>query len=136
MKNASSAHPPNRLKLDSQTHVITLRVSLMSCLLILTLRTFALPPEVESKIDNIFAPWNQPNAPGCVVGVFKQGQTVYVRGFGVANLENNAAITPDTAFDIASISKQFTATANGTGQIVIQFTATKDNCAIAGIEVQ
>src|SRR3989442_621923 len=111
MKSASSTHTPNSTRLDSQNQVIALRAPLVLCLLVFTLRAVALPPEVESKLDHIFAPWNQPNAPGCVVGVFKQGQTVYVRGFGVANLENNAAITPDTAFDIASISKQFTATA-------------------------
>ena len=33
-------------------------------------------------------------------------------------------------------SRQFTVAANATGQFVIQFTATKDNCAIGGIEIQ
>jgi hypothetical protein len=48
-----------------------------------------------------------------------------------------------TNFDIfAKVGKmkadveQFTQTANAQGQFIIQFTATKDNCAIAGIEIQ
>jgi CubicO group peptidase (beta-lactamase class C family) len=111
MKSASPAHPLKGTRLDSQNQVSALRASLALCLLLFPLRTVALPPEVESKIDKIFAPWNQSNTPGCAVGVFKQDQTIYAKGFGVANLENNTAITPETAFDIASISKQFTATA-------------------------
>src|SRR2546426_289604 len=99
MKSASPAHSLKGTRLDSQNPTLVLRASLVLCLLVFALRAVVLQPEVESKIDNIFAPWNQPNAPGCVVGVFKQGQIVYARGFGVANLENNAAITPGTVFD-------------------------------------
>src|SRR6266566_724010 len=111
MERAFPAHTPKSTRLDSQTQVISLRASLALCLLVSTLGAAVLPPEVESNLDHIFASWNQPHAPGCAVGVFRHGQTVYARGFGVANLESNAAITPDTPFDIASISKQFTATA-------------------------
>src|SRR6266496_3577833 len=107
----SSSTPPVEARLDSQTQVIALRASLALCLLVSASGTAVLPPEVESNLDHIFATWNQPHAPGCAVGVFRHGQTVYARGFGVADLENNAAITPDTPFDIGSISKQFTATA-------------------------
>src|SRR5438876_9836038 len=32
--------------------------------------------------------------------------TIYARGFGVANLDHNVPVTPETAFDIGSISKQ------------------------------
>ena len=88
-----------------------LRCALMICLLVLAPASFALPPEVESNIDKLFTPWNQPNTPGCAVGIFKRGEIVYAKGFGIANLENNAPIAPDTKFDIASISKQFTAAA-------------------------
>ena len=111
MERAFPAHTPKSPRLDSQTQVIALRASLALCLLVSASGTAVLPPEVESNLDHIFAPWNQPHAPGCAVGVFRHGQTVYARGFGVADLENNAAITPDTPFDIGSISKQFTATA-------------------------
>jgi len=112
MERAFPAHTPKSTRLDSQTQVNALRASLALCLLVSALGAAVLPPEVESNLDHIFAPWNQPHAPGCAVGVFRHGQTVYARGFGVADLENNAAISPDTPFDIGSISKQFTATAS------------------------
>src|SRR5260370_9788784 len=34
---------------------------------------------------------------------------VYSKGYGVANLEENVPITPQSVFDIGSTSKQFTA---------------------------
>jgi len=41
--------------------------------------------------------------------VLSQGKVVYSRGYGLANLEQRTPITPDTRFDIASVTKQFTA---------------------------
>ncbi|MBQ4800737.1 beta-lactamase family protein [Pseudoalteromonas sp. MMG006] len=69
-----------------------------------------LKKSTESKIDAIFAPMNNGSQPGCAVGVFDKGGVVYAKGFGLANLEFEVPITPDTIFDIASTSKQFTAT--------------------------
>ena len=111
MRSASPTQSGKGTRLGSSNQVIALRVSLALGVLIFALRAVALPPEVESKIDEIFAPWNQSSAPGCAVAIFKRGQTVYARGFGVADLDHNVPVTPETAFDIGSISKQFTATA-------------------------
>lgn len=52
-----------------------------------------------------------PDAPGYVVGVFRPSEPGYIKGFGQANLEHGVAIQPATAFNIASLSKQFTAAA-------------------------
>lgn len=68
-----------------------------------------LPPAASDKIDAMFSVWNQPAHPGCAVGVVQEGQLVFARGYGMANLEHANPITPDTAFDIGSVSKQFTA---------------------------
>jgi len=43
------------------------------------------------------------------VAVIKDGKIIYEHGYGLANLEYNIPITPDTVFYIASTSKQFTA---------------------------
>lgn len=49
--------------------------------------------------------------PGCSLAVARGAGVVYARGAGTADLSTGAPITPDTMFDIGSVSKQFTATA-------------------------
>ncbi len=51
------------------------------------------------------------NEPGCSAAVGEDGKLAWAEGFGLANVETGAPITPDTVFDIASTLKQFTATA-------------------------
>ena len=68
------------------------------------------PAESSSaRVDEIFAQWNRPDSPGCSVGISRDGLTVHERGYGMANLELDVPITPASAFEAASISKQFTA---------------------------
>ena len=50
----------------------------------------------------------RPGDPGCSVAVGHEGEVVYAEGFGSAVLETGDPVTPDTSFDIASTSKQFT----------------------------
>lgn len=64
---------------------------------------------LSARVDSIFAPWNTPTSPGCVLGVSRNGTLVYERGYGMANLDNGIAITPASVFHVASITKQFTA---------------------------
>ena len=64
---------------------------------------------LNARVDELFAKWNRPDSPGCSVGVSQNGVLVHERGYGVANLELNAPITPAALFEAASISKQFTA---------------------------
>lgn len=61
------------------------------------------------KIDQVFATWSKPGSPGCSVGIGKNGQLLYERGYGLANLELGVPIAPTSVFEAASISKQFTA---------------------------
>jgi D-alanyl-D-alanine carboxypeptidase len=49
--------------------------------------------------------------PGLAIAVVERGTVVYVQGFGVANVARNVAVSPDTRFEIGSITKQFTAAA-------------------------
>ncbi|HTT33360.1 MAG TPA: serine hydrolase domain-containing protein [Methylomirabilota bacterium] len=62
-----------------------------------------------AAVDEVFADLSKPGSPGCALGVFRDGKIVYSKGYGLANLEQNVAITPQTVFDIGSTSKQFTA---------------------------
>jgi CubicO group peptidase (beta-lactamase class C family) len=65
---------------------------------------------LTDKIDRLFVEWNKPNSPGCALGVIKDGQFIYKKGYGMANLDYNIPIDSKTVFYIASMSKQFTAT--------------------------
>lgn len=47
--------------------------------------------------------------PGMAVGIVRNGETIYLKGFGDASLEKNTRVTPQTIFDLASVSKSFTA---------------------------
>lgn len=49
--------------------------------------------------------------PGCAVGVAVDGQPVLAQGAGMADLEHDVPITPETIFEAGSVSKQFTAAA-------------------------
>ena len=60
-------------------------------------------------IDTLFAVWDAPGSPGCALAVAQHGALLYSRGYGYANLDYNIPITPQTVFDVASITKQFNA---------------------------
>jgi len=49
--------------------------------------------------------------PGIAVAVAHKGKLVYSKGFGLADIESKRAVTPETNFRVASISKMFTAVA-------------------------
>lgn len=62
-------------------------------------------------IDSLMAPYAAPNGPGASVLVIKDGRTAFIKGYGGADIERGVAVTPATDFRLASLTKQFTATA-------------------------
>jgi CubicO group peptidase (beta-lactamase class C family) len=69
----------------------------------------AISPETAKRIDAIFASVDSTTAPGCALGLSQNGTVLYTRGYGMSNLDYDIPITPDAVFDVASITKQFTA---------------------------
>jgi CubicO group peptidase (beta-lactamase class C family) len=69
----------------------------------------ALSPDLSAQVDKVFEKWDHTDTPGCALGVYKDGQIVYKHGYGMANLNDDVTITPETVFHVASMSKQFTA---------------------------
>lgn len=65
--------------------------------------------ETTRRIDAVFAAWDSPRSPGCVVGVSQNGNLAYSRGYGMSNLEHDVPLMRDSILSIGSISKQFTA---------------------------
>jgi CubicO group peptidase (beta-lactamase class C family) len=60
------------------------------------------------KVDSLFASYNS-YTPGAAVAIVKDGTIVFQKGYGMADLDHDIPITPHTVFNIASVSKQFTA---------------------------
>jgi CubicO group peptidase (beta-lactamase class C family) len=67
-------------------------------------------PPVKS-IEELFVSLNSKQAPGAAVLVLKDGQKIFQRGYGVADLRDLRAIDERTNFRLASVTKQFTAMA-------------------------
>ena len=66
---------------------------------------------VSERVARVFAAYDKPDSPGCVVGVIRDGALVDARGFGMANLEHAIPLGPRSVLDIGSTSKQFSAAA-------------------------
>ena len=66
---------------------------------------------LHQQVDKVFSKWDSAASPGCALSVIKEEQIVYKRGYGMADLDHDIPITPETVFHVASISKQFTAAA-------------------------
>jgi CubicO group peptidase (beta-lactamase class C family) len=64
---------------------------------------------LAEKVDQLFAQWDKPDAPGCALAVIKDGRIIYQRGYGTANLELSVPITDGSVFNVGSVAKQFTA---------------------------
>jgi CubicO group peptidase (beta-lactamase class C family) len=62
-----------------------------------------------AAVDEVFSDLTKPGSPGCALAVYRDGRIIYAKGYGLANIEENVAITPQAVFDIGSTSKQFTA---------------------------
>lgn len=63
------------------------------------------------KIDDILDSYKSNDSPGLSVKVIHQGKSVYSEGFGLSNLDYNIKNSDSTIFSLASIGKQFTASA-------------------------
>jgi CubicO group peptidase (beta-lactamase class C family) len=62
----------------------------------------------EQRVDALFAEQSKGETPGAAVIVVRDGQVLFRKGYGYADLEHRMPITPATVFDVASVSKQFT----------------------------
>lgn len=65
--------------------------------------------DYRDAIAALYKAWDYDDRPGVAVAILDGGEMVYARGFGMANIEEDVPIGADSMFNIASISKQFTA---------------------------
>src|SRR5687767_11381489 len=65
--------------------------------------------QMTAEFDRIISSEFKPEEPGGVVLIAQKGQIVYKKAFGLASMELNVPMKPEMFFNIASITKQFTA---------------------------
>lgn len=63
----------------------------------------------RSRIEAVFEDVGSEDEPGIAVAVVRGGELVFEKTVGLANLDHDVPITADTAFNNASVAKQFTA---------------------------
>jgi CubicO group peptidase (beta-lactamase class C family) len=78
-------------------------------LLILGCALVAAPVCGDEVDDFVRATMEEKNIPGIAIAVVRDGEPARVRGYGLANIELEAPVTPDTIFQSGSVGKQFTA---------------------------
>ena len=62
-------------------------------------------------VDRLFADYDSEGMPGAAVMVIRDGEAVLNRSYGLASVEDGIPVQPGTNFRLASVTKQFTATA-------------------------
>lgn len=84
-------------------------LALGAAALTLSFAATAARADVETDTAALFSAWAGSDGPGCAVSVVRDGRTAFQAAYGQANVEAGTANTPRTAFQIGSVSKQFTA---------------------------
>src|SRR3982074_3353599 len=64
-------------------------------------------PELERLITEAMDEWK---VPGPAVAVVQNGEVAFLRAYGLRDVETGLTVTTDTQFQIASVTKSFTAT--------------------------
>jgi CubicO group peptidase (beta-lactamase class C family) len=67
---------------------------------------------ITAKVDEyVKAEMQKQRIPGLSLAVIKDGQNILAKGYGIANVEHQVPVKPETIFQSGSVGKQFTATA-------------------------
>ncbi len=66
-----------------------------------------LVPQFDAYTEKLF---EKSGVPGMAVAVVKDDKVIYLRTFGVRNVTSKEPVTPDTKFQLASVSKSMTGT--------------------------
>src|SRR6266550_8102112 len=91
--------------------IASIRCAIPPITLLLIVSMAATAQVTTSQIEAIFAKFTSTREPGCAVLVIKDGKVVFRKGYGITDLRSLHAIAPDTNFRLASLTKQFTASA-------------------------
>lgn len=85
--------------------IITFTMSLFNVVNAKTVNT----KKLETRLDSLLNAHYNATSPGAALLIAKNGKAIYDKGIGIADMATGEKIDGNTAFNIASISKQFTA---------------------------
>jgi CubicO group peptidase (beta-lactamase class C family) len=72
----------------------------------------AAPADPRDKIDAyVTAEMKREHIPGLALGIYRRGEILKAQGYGLANVELDVPVKPETVFQSGSVGKQFAATA-------------------------
>jgi CubicO group peptidase (beta-lactamase class C family) len=81
------------------------------CGLVLSAPLAAANRQADEVAQSVRAEMARQHIPGLALLVARKGRTVRAEGYGLANVELNVPVKPETLFESGSVGKQFTATA-------------------------
>lgn len=96
---------------------MTLTMTIRSFLILVGIFLFSLAPgaaqdTITAKVNEfIKSEMQKQRVPGVSLAVVKNGQVVLAKGYGLANVEHQVLVKPETIFQSGSMGKQFAATA-------------------------
>jgi D-alanyl-D-alanine carboxypeptidase len=102
----SSTVRPDGLLHRMQNRIVkraVVTIILVACCAIAQAQT--LPTELSDRVDVLANKMLSRPVAGISVAIARDGQVVFARGYGMANLDHSIPVTPETVFHIASISK-------------------------------
>ncbi len=59
------------------------------------------------RADALFAKWDNPDSPGAAIAIVRDGKLIHANAFGSSHLGYEVPNTPDTLFEVGSMSKSF-----------------------------
>src|SRR5580765_8885178 len=86
-------------------------IAIFLCINAVTFAQKAEAAPMEAINQFIESQMRKQQIPGLSLAVVKDGKLLLTRGYGLADVELNVAATPETVFQIQSITKSFTASA-------------------------
>ena len=102
---------PASEKIVSLGHRLLTLILLSVTVLSMTACSQVSSAQSSAKTDALLSKFSSAREPGCAVLVIKDGKVVFRKGYGVTDLRSLHQIGPETNFRLASLTKQFTATA-------------------------
>ena len=109
-------HPTNPGTVEGGEVAVTIKEILtLACLMGLT-AFLSCAPYTEQfapshAIDTMFSEYSQSGVPGASLSIIKDGRVLYSKAYGLADVAGHVPATTGTNYRLASVTKQFTATA-------------------------
>jgi CubicO group peptidase (beta-lactamase class C family) len=87
-------------------------IAAIAWIILLSVTPAAAQDPVSARVDEyVTGEMKTQRIPGVSVAVIKAGQVILAKGYGLAHVEHQVPVKPETIFQSGSVGKQFTATA-------------------------